>query len=67
MLSPITDLVQLIAILQLTDTTRARYEVDINAPVVTRKASSTDYTVHINNSPAGVIVTRKSTGSILWV
>ncbi|KAL5020346.1 hypothetical protein ScPMuIL_003238 [Solemya velum] len=51
---------------KLTDTTRARYEVDISAPVVTSKASSTDYTVHINNSPAGVIVTRKSTGSILF-
>ncbi|KAL5020347.1 hypothetical protein ScPMuIL_003239 [Solemya velum] len=51
---------------KLTDADSKRYEVSFNHPPLTNRASNPDYDVRVTNSPAGVVVTRRSTGSTLF-
>ncbi|XP_062930555.1 lysosomal alpha-glucosidase-like [Mobula hypostoma] len=49
----------------LKDLEKKRYEVPIDVPVVTEKASTQLYTVKFSSRPFGIIVQRKSNGRVL--
>ncbi|XP_069786190.1 lysosomal alpha-glucosidase isoform X2 [Narcine bancroftii] len=49
----------------LKDLENKRYEVPIDVPVVTQKASTQFYTVRFSDRPFGIIVQRKSNGLVL--
>uniref|UniRef100_A0A8C5HSV2 Lysosomal alpha-glucosidase-like n=1 Tax=Gouania willdenowi TaxID=441366 RepID=A0A8C5HSV2_GOUWI len=50
---------------RLTDPSSSRFEVPISVPTATKKAENPDYTVEISKQPFGLVVTRRSTGTVL--
>lgn len=53
--------------LQITDSSSSRFEVPISVPTATKRAENPDYVVEFSKTPFGLIVKRKSTGTVLWV
>jgi len=51
--------------IKIYDTANKRYEVPLDVPVVEKKADSTDYDISVKSNPFAIIVTRKSTGTVL--
>jgi hypothetical protein len=47
------------------DSESKRYEVPLDVPSVTTKATSTEYDVKVQESPFAIMVTRKVTGDVL--
>uniref|UniRef100_A0A3Q3F1E6 Alpha glucosidase 2 n=1 Tax=Labrus bergylta TaxID=56723 RepID=A0A3Q3F1E6_9LABR len=50
---------------RITDPSSSRFEVPISVPTVTKKAESPDYIIELSKTPFGLIVKRKSTGTVL--
>ncbi|CAF0775981.1 unnamed protein product [Rotaria sp. Silwood1] len=52
--------------IRIYDSADQRYEVPLQVPVVEKKANITDYEVKLSEQPFAILVTRKSTGAILF-
>ncbi|CAF3709824.1 unnamed protein product [Rotaria sordida] len=52
--------------IRIYDSIYVRYEVPLPVPVVEKKADTTDYNVEVKSKPFSILVTRKSTGMILF-
>ncbi|CAF3659693.1 unnamed protein product [Rotaria sp. Silwood1] len=52
--------------IRIYDSIYVRYEVPLQVPVVEKKADTTDYDVAVKSKPFSLLVTRKSTGVILF-
>ncbi|XP_074553137.1 lysosomal alpha-glucosidase [Halichoeres trimaculatus] len=50
---------------RITDSSSSRFEVPIPVPTATKKAENPDYIVEFSKTPFGLIVKRKSTGTVL--
>lgn len=51
--------------IRIYDSVNKRYEVPLKVPTIEQKANMTDYNVTIHQTPFAIIVTRKSTGTVL--
>lgn len=51
--------------LRIYDSTKKRFEVPMEVPVVRTKVNVTDYEVSINQAPFAILVKRKSTGATM--
>ncbi|CAF4343495.1 unnamed protein product [Rotaria socialis] len=52
--------------IRIYDSVFKRYEVPLKVPVVEKKADPTDYEIVVKSKPFSILVTRKSTGMILF-
>ncbi|CAF4352151.1 unnamed protein product, partial [Adineta steineri] len=52
--------------IRIYDTIYRRYEVPLQVPVVEKKATDTDYEITFSAKPFAILVTRKSTGVVLF-
>ena len=53
--------------IKIYDPNNKRYEVPLDVPIVQTKVNDIDYNISINAKPFALIVTRKSTGALLYV
>ncbi|CAF2048966.1 unnamed protein product [Rotaria magnacalcarata] len=52
--------------IRIYDTVFKRYEVPLKVPAIEKKADPTDYEIVVKSKPFSILVTRKSTGMILF-